>query len=317
MLPRLALNHLALLDALVRTGGVGAAAAELGLTQSAASHRLREAERRAGAPLVLRGPAGVSLTADGARLAAFAERFLAELSRIEREIEEGHGGQVVRLGQATYNRYHWLPVFLAHLEDVAPDITLDLSGEATQRPLASLIEGRTDVSTVYGRVGTSRRLDWTRLGTDPLVAVMAPGHRLADEPFVTSEMLTEERVFLYPFAAEPGFEWEALIGAPTAPYRKLTTMPTPEAVIDLVRAGYGVSFFSRWAIEPEIASGALAQRPLGPEGMALDWWAVTRAADPPGSPARRVVAAFQSYAPARDTGLGRLGFPDGPHEASR
>jgi len=308
MLPRLSHQHLALLAALAETGGVGAAAQRLGLTQPAASHRLREAERRLGAMLALRQGGGVTLTEEGARLAAFADRYLQELTRLERDIEAARAGTIVRIGQATYNRYHWLPPFLDHVARTAPGLTIDLVGSATGHPLRSLAERRVDVSTIYGRPSVSRRFRWRRLGTDPLVAVMAPGHRMAALPHVSSEDFGDDRVYLYPFAAEPGFEWEALIGAPTAPFRRITMMPTPEAVIDLVRAGFGVSFFSRWAVEPELAAGALVARPVGPEGLALDWWAVTRADDPEDGPAERVVACFQAYAPERQTGLDRLGF---------
>lgn len=310
MLPRLTTNHLALLATLAETGAVGAAARRLGLTQSAASHRLREAERRIGAALVIRETGGVRLTEEGERLAVFADRFLGELARIEEDIEARRSGYVVRLGQATYNRYHWLPPFLDHVAREAPGITLDLFGGATTRPLQSLAEGSVDVSTIYGRPVASQRFSWRRLGADPLVAVLAPGHRLAEAPHVTSGALADERLYVYPFATEPGFEWETLLGPPTAPFRAVTTMPTPEAVIDLVRAGFGVSFFSRWAVEPEIASGALVAKPVGPEGMSLDWWAVTRAAEATDSPAAKIVDCLLSYARPRLTGFETLGFED-------
>ena len=48
MLPRLDIKHLAVLVSVAETGSVTAASARLGLTQSAVSHRLREAERRLG-----------------------------------------------------------------------------------------------------------------------------------------------------------------------------------------------------------------------------------------------------------------------------
>ena len=308
MSPRLSTQHLALVAALAETGGVGAAAQRLGLTQPAASHRLREAEWRLGAPLARRRGGGIVLTDAGARLAAFAVRYLGELARLERDVEAARTGAVVRIGQATYNRYHWLPPFLDHVAREAPDITIDLSGSASQQPLRALAEGRVDVSLIYARPAAARQFRWRRLGTDPLVAVMAPRHRLAALPHVTSESFGDDRLYLYPFAAEPGFEWEALLGAPTAPFRRVTTMPTPEAVIDLVRAGFGLSFLSRWAVEPECVSGALVARPIGPGGLPLDWWAVTRASDPEDGPAERVVDCFLSHAPPRRTGLERLGF---------
>lgn len=310
MIPRLGMHHLSLLVALAETGGVAAAALRLGITQSAASHRLSEAERRLGTKLVRRGPNGVSLTAEGERLRGFAEWSLAELSRLEQEIEIEQGGtrKLVRFGQATYSRYHWLPAFVRFQETHDPQLRLDLSGAATARPLASLLEGTVDVSTVYGRPTTSKVFHWQRLGSDPLVAVMAPDHPLAEADYFDSTVLADHRLYSYPFATEPGFEWESLLGRPTVPYRHLTSMPTPEAVIDLVRAGFGICLFSRWAIEPELANGTLVEKPLGADGLSLDWWAVTRSEDAVDTPAARLVQIMLDWGGGQGTGLDTLAF---------
>lgn len=310
MTPRLGTNHLALLIALAETGSVAAAGIRLGITQSAASHRLREAERRLNTPLVRRSSTGVTLTEEGERLHAFADRFLRELGRLEQDIETARssGRDLVRLGQATYSRFHWIPAFREFLEKRDPSLSFDLSGSATARPLGSLQDGIVDVSAVFGRPTGSRRFKWHWLASDPMVAVMAPDHRLAGEAWVDSSILAEERLFTYPFASDPGFEWETLVGPPTTPYRSVTTLPTPEAAIDLLRAGYGVALFSRWAVRPELADGTLIAKPLGPDGLSLDWWAVTRADDPPDAPSNRMVAAWLDWVEYAKRGFGTLSF---------
>ena len=310
MIPRLGMNHLTVLVALAETGGVTAAARRLGLTQSAISHRLREAERRVGVTLVQRTDGRVSLTAEGERLRAFAARTVDELTRIERDyVAAGAGGQtLVRLGQATYSRYHWLPAFLDYLTGAEPGLTVDLSARATARPFTALLEGAADVSTVYGRPRDAPRFRWLRLGNDPLVAAVAPGHRLADAPFIDSRAMQDDRLFAYPLSGEPGFEWEALIGAPEAPFRHVTPMPTPEAVIDLVRAGMGVGVFSRWAIQPELTDGTLVARDLGAEPVSLDWWAVLRDTDAADSPAGRLAQSLAEWGAARSAPLATLSF---------
>lgn len=308
---RLALHHLSLVSALGRTGGVAAAAAHLGITQSAASHRLAEAERRLATPLVLRASGRVSLTPEGLRIAEFADRMLEDLTRLEHEVEvSAAGGQhLVRLGQATYSRFHWLPAFIAHLSEAAPSLRLDISGEAMARPLTSLLDGATDVSTVYGRPTASARFRWARLGHDPLVAVMAPSHPLADCAFLTPGDVGSTHLYSYPFTAEPGLAWTRMLGLGEAPFRRLTVLPTPEASIDLIRAGYGIGFFSQWVIGPEIADGTLITRPLWAGGESLDWWVVTRKGDAPDSPALQLSAALERWsASVRQTRFDTLGF---------
>ncbi|MEJ2028240.1 MAG: LysR family transcriptional regulator, partial [Limibacillus sp.] len=273
MIPRLSLNHLNLLVALADTGSVTAAAGRLGITQSAVSHRLREAERRVGLPLTLRGEQGLVLTPEGERLRAFGERFIKELVRLEQEMRAAGGGgrALLRLGQATYSRYHWLPAFLDYLADCEPTLSIDLSGRATARPFASLLEGSVDVSTVYGRPSALPRFRWRKLGSDPLVAVMAPGHRLASESFLDSTNMGDERFYTYP-------------------------------------AGFGVGIFSRWAVAPELSDGTLLARPVGPEGMVLDWWAVSRARDPKDGPAERLADALVHWGGRVERPLSTLGF---------
>jgi LysR family transcriptional regulator for metE and metH len=314
MLPRLNLNHLALLDALAETGTLTAAATRLGVTQSAASHRLREAERRLGARLTRRTGAGrLALTPEGEQLRDFAARALGELARLEREIEARQSGdrRLVRLGQATYSRWHWLPDFLAYLAERAPDLSVDLSGEATARPFTSLAVGAVDVVTVYGRPAALPRLRWVKLGSDPLVVAMAPAHRLAAHRIVDSRVIGDDRLFTYPISAEPGFEWEALLGRPNAPLRNVRAMPTPEAAIDLIRAGFGLGLFSRWAVEPEVADGTLVTRPTSEEDFALDWWAAMRESDAEDSPAGRLAHGLLEWSERHRNPLRTLAFDAG------
>ncbi|MEM8704642.1 MAG: LysR family transcriptional regulator, partial [Pseudomonadota bacterium] len=106
MIPKLAIHHLTLLTALSETGSMTVSASRLGITQSAASHRLREAERRIGVALVQRGDTGLQLTPEGERVRRLGESFLAELFRLEQDIEASAQEKrlLVRLGQATYSR---------------------------------------------------------------------------------------------------------------------------------------------------------------------------------------------------------------------
>jgi len=315
MIPKLTVNHLTLLSALHETGSMTLSASRLGITQSAASHRLREAERRIGISLVQRADTGLQLTPEGERVRRLGESFLAELFRLEQELEASAREKrlLVRLGQATYSRYHWFPAFLNYLEAEDARLTVDLSGSATARPLASLIDGSVDVSLVFGREPALAQFKATKLGSDPIVAVMSANHPLAADPVVNSLNMGDERFFVYPLAAEPGFDWTTLLGAPVLPFRRLTAMPTPEAVIDLVRASFGVALFSQWAIEPELADGTLVARPIADDGMYLDWWCVRRASDPDDSPAAQLADALLSWSRQSDRALSTLGFaPDGP-----
>ncbi|SMF53602.1 LysR family transcriptional regulator, regulator for metE and metH [Tistlia consotensis] len=313
--PLLELRHLLVLIAIVETGGVTAAALRLGLTQSAVTHRVREAERRLQRRLFSRSGKRLLLTPAGERLLQSAQRVVEELGRAEQELRPSAGGvrELVRLGQATYSRYHWLPRFLEDFGDRSPGIEVDLVARATHSPFAALAEGAVDVALVYGSRSEQRGswgggFRWRHIASDPLVVIVAPGHRLAALPWLSSREMADERYFAYPLSSEPGYSWDTVAGPPPVPFRRVSQVQLPEAVIDLVRAGFGCAIFSRWAVEPEVADGSLLAKPLGPEGFSLDWWAVTRAAEPEDGPAGRLADFFVDYARRPDRGLANLGF---------
>ncbi len=310
MRPKLEIRHLMMLEAVAETGTVTQAAKRLGVTQSALTHRIREAERRLNTQLFKKVGRRVFVTPAGERLQAAAGRVIDELSRAEEEIQlqNGMSKSIVRLGQGTYSRYHWLPEFLVRLSEKAPDIEIDLVARATYQPFLALQEGAADLVIVHASERRAPQFRWYRLGPDPLVAIMAPDHPLSGKPYLVAEDFVDERYITYSLMPELGLEWHSVLRPGSIQPRRLSVVQVPEAIIDLVRAGFGISILSRWAVEPEIADGTLVAKPINREGVTLNWWGVVRAGEEPDSPARRVVEAMVIWGKRDDGGLGTLGF---------
>src|SRR5271170_2889005 len=98
--PRLEMRHLRMLQAMARTGSVTRAAAMLGLTQSALSHQIREAERRLGLDLFVQGNKRMQMTPAARIVNEEAGRILAQLERMENSVV-GDGTEkrhIVRIG---------------------------------------------------------------------------------------------------------------------------------------------------------------------------------------------------------------------------
>src|SRR5262245_24721367 len=114
----LEIRHLAMVVALAETGSVTRAASKLGITQSAVTHRISEAQRRLGVTLVKKVGRRIFLTPACERLHELALRSLADIERVEREVaaEHGEARHLVRFGQAVYSGYRWLPGFLKRFE---------------------------------------------------------------------------------------------------------------------------------------------------------------------------------------------------------
>jgi LysR family transcriptional regulator for metE and metH len=299
-----------MLQAIAETGSVTRAAAHLGVTQSAVTHRIREAERRLGTALFIRVGKRLFMTPACERLHSATARAIDEITRAEEDVRllSENVRYIVRMGQGIYSRFHWLPEFLKYVAEVAPEIEVDLIARATQQPIVALQEAAIDVAMVYGSKRPQPQFRWLHLARDPLVAIMAPDHPLAGKPYVVAQDLADERYITYSMMPEPGFEWETVLRPANIFPRRISRVQLPEAIIDLVRAGFGVSILSRWAVEPEVENGTLVSKPVTARGLTLDWWAVVRLADGAGSPAWTLADALVAWNKREERGLATLGF---------
>lgn len=307
MQPRLEMRHLAMLITVADAPSMAQAAALLGLTQSALSHRLREAERRLDTQLFLRSKKRLVLTPSGERLLLTARRLVTDLARAESDaMQIAHAGvsAVVRLGQSHFGIMPWYADFYLHAGRQLPDLQLEAMADAEDRPLDLLAEGAIDVAIVGGdieRPGVRKRA----LFTDSLVAIAAPSHRWAALETVQPDHLAEETFLSYGFIVTPGYENQRFMRASGRfPKHILKVGTKPEALMELVAAGRGVSIMAAWATPPMVAAGRLVTRPLQLPGKApglpLVWYAATREADLPEAPGPRLAAALVDW--CRETG---------------
>jgi LysR family transcriptional regulator, regulator for metE and metH len=276
--PQLDLRHLRLVAAVAESGGQTRAAHKLNLTQSALSHQLRELEARVGAPLFIRASRRMVLTATGERVLASARRVLHEVETLERDLvaEAATGGAgVVRLATECYTCYHWLPGVVTAFRQDWPRVDVRIVAEATADPVRALLDGALDLAIVAGDVD-ERRLGCTALFEDEQVVVVAPDHPLAKRTFVAPQELQNEHLILYTtHSSENSVLREVLRPAGVEP-RQLTRVQLTEAIVELVKAGLGITVLARWAIAPQLRDGSLVGIPLTARGFHRRWWAVTR-----------------------------------------
>lgn len=280
MATRLEIRHLTVLQALARWRSASAAAEHLGITPSAISHRLREAERRLDLRLTIRTGNSLRLTEAGERLCQSANRILDELVRSEIDAERiGRGiGAVVRVGIGTYSFFNWLPNFLRDMESVHSQITIEIVGEATHQPLAHLRDEGVDVLLMPGQVDARDLVVLPSL-SDNLVCVMAPGHRLAGREYVDPFDLKNETHVTYSSEILPGFEYDGFF-RPGGHYpKRLMNIALPEAAMELVATGLGISILSDWVVRPRILRKELLSAKLTTAGLTLPWNVVLREKD--------------------------------------
>ena len=294
--PRLEMRHLRMLQAMARTGSVTRAAAMLGLTQSALSHQIREAERRLGLDLFVQRDRRMQLTPVAMSLSEEAGRILAQLERLEQQIARDRGvmRHIVRIGCGAYSGYRWLPRFLRVFQQAAADIDIEVVADATQRPLQALLERDIDVAVTSATPdkATTRSL---KLFRDELVLIMAPDHPLSKREFVVAQDLSDQVYISYSAIAEKGHEFDRFIKPAQVSYRSMLRVELTEAIVELVIGGFGISILSRWAVAHYLRSGALSSARVTRRGLHVNWYAATRKSELDDGGAWRMATALKNW----------------------
>jgi LysR family transcriptional regulator, regulator for metE and metH len=270
----LEIRHLKLVQAIAAEGSVTRAGERLHLTQSALSHQLRDAESRLGTPLFVRLGRKMLPTPAGERLLASAADLLGRLQATEDDIHRmtAQGEGLLRLTVECYTCYHWLPTLLDTYRRRHPRVEVRIVVEATKRPLQALLEGELDLAIVSVPV-KDRRLTVRPLFQDEMLVILSPDHPLADRPFIRAEDFADQHMYIYSTPEDNTAIQTVLAPAGVKPGR-VTQAQLSEAILELVRAGLGISVMARWAVAPLLASGELVGRPLTRKGLRRHWTSV-------------------------------------------
>jgi LysR family transcriptional regulator for metE and metH len=269
----LEIRHLKLVAAIAETGSVTLAGNRLHLTQSALSHQLRDAEEQLGVPLFERRNRRMALTSAGERLLQSARTVLDELARAEKEIQECNGSGttegLLRLSTECYTVYHWLPPRLKLFQHKFPAVDFQLVVEATHSPFEALLEGKLDLAIVCEPI-RNRKIRYTPLFEDEVVIIVPPEHRLAGKRFAALEEFAGENLIIYPPKEDSTVLNRFLTPAGISP-RKIQEVMLTDVIIEMVRGGLGVAALAKWAVLPQLDSGALVGLSLTEHGFRRTW----------------------------------------------
>jgi LysR family transcriptional regulator for metE and metH len=269
----LELRHLRLMLTVATDGSLTAAADRLNLTQSALSHQLRDIEDRLGTPLFLRRNRRMIPTPAGQLVLDSATSVLREIERTEtavRNMAQQRQG-LLRVATECYTCYDWLPGVLQDFMKTCPSVDVRIEVEATGRPLAALIAGKLDLAIMTSTV-RDRRLASSPLFRDEVLIVVPKDHRLAKQPFVRPIDLNGETIFTYS-PREEVFVFQKLL-TPAGVEAKVRELQLTEAILEMVRAGLGVTALARWVVQPYLDSRSLVGVRLTAQGFYRQWHAV-------------------------------------------
>lgn len=285
-----------MIRAIAEHGRVTDAAEALGVTPSALSHRIREAERRLDLVLFTRMHKRLRMTPAAEYLADMAQRVLDEMDRAERDVRRMDRGieHVVRIGVEAYSSYHWLPGFNTYLRSHLPGVELQVMAGVTRDPLRALSNRHVDIVVTSGDA-TPISTYQIPLFTDELLFIVPLDHPLAGKPYVDGADIEGEDFITYTLTPEPDREFARLF-RPTESYPRWTaTVELPEAIVELVAAGQGSSVLAGWAVRPAIKAGRIVGARVGKEGIDIPWQALLRSDDAVAGPILEVGRALADW----------------------
>lgn len=275
-------RHLRLVAEVARTQSVTRAADRLHVTQSAVSHQLREIEARLGTPLFHRSGRRMVPTPAGAHLVQSAARVLDEIDRAESAIGQlarNDAGEF-RVCTQCHTGYHWLPPLLHAVRRRFPKVDVRIAPEHTDHAIGALLDGKLDLAILNGDPKDAR-LRLLPLFQDEHAVIVAPDHPFAKRAFVTAEQLSRERLFLYSRSIDDALIVQTVLRPARLEPGDVTLIRLTEAILEMVKAGLGVSVLPTWSIEPAIESGLVKAVRITKAGVFRRWDAATLAAAPP------------------------------------
>ncbi|KAB2971823.1 LysR family transcriptional regulator [Streptomyces sp. SS1-1] len=283
------LGAMELLLAVARLGSLGGAARELGITQPAASSRIRSMERQLGVALVDRSPRGSRLTDAGALVTDWARRVVEAAQAFDA------GAQALRVRRDSRLRVaasmtiaeYLLPGWLLALRAQRPDTAVSLHAGNSAAVADRLLSDEADLGFVEG-LTVPTGLDSVVIAHDNLIVVTAPGHawsrrrrpldaaELAATPLILREKGSGTRQVL-----------DAALGGLARPLIELSSTTAVKAA---AVGGAGPAVLSELAVGEELSMRRLVAIPLAGVSLARDLRAVWPTGHRPVGPARELLS---------------------------
>lgn len=281
------LGCLRLFAAAARHENLSRAARQLGMTQPALSYRIREMERRLGAPLFERRHRGLALTPAGRALQRAVEAALAELDRTTSAIVAAPDGGRVRLATDYAFAALWLMPRVAGFRAAHPGCELEI---VASQELAGGLAGDADLAVRFGSrrdVGAAAE----RLMAERVVAVCSPGFLAERGPFETPQRLAAAPL-LHLEARDRArwFDWDGWLAGLGVARRAGTpglAFNSYSLVVQAALAGQGVALGWLGLVDDLLGSGALVRAHPAVRESDCGYWLT----EGPGAPAGAARAA--------------------------
>jgi DNA-binding transcriptional LysR family regulator len=262
----------------VETKSFSRAAQAKHMTQSAMSRLVKNLEYELGVKLLHReGKASVP-TPEGRRFYGLAKKILAEYAKIKRDLAATTGGAKasLRLGASTIPALYLLPQVIYDFSKAHPRVLIDLSMSGTENVLRHLQDGRIELGIIEG-TALGQAVSGEVVAEDEIIIIAPEDHPLAKKKTITFLDLASEP-FILPDRDSASWDLandffrEAGVTA-----RKLNvrmTLGSPELIVQMVQAGLGIAFASKWSVFKAAKEGTVKQLRVAGKKMKRNFYLI-------------------------------------------
>lgn len=255
------LDSLRLLLLIDELGSLGSAARELGVSQPAASARLRSLESRYGLTLVSRSTRGSRLTEDGKAVSAWARNVMTEVDNLETGIgalSARRRGNLKIAASLTIAEY-FMPRWLAELQRAQPGVHAGLLVVNSTEVVAMVRENRVKLGFIESALEIPD-LQSRQVGTDRVSVVVHPDHRWAHakQP-IDREELASTPLVVRETGSGTRETFERALGAQAS---IVLEAGSTNVIIGAALNGVGPAVVSEVAVRTAIENGTLVDVPV-------------------------------------------------------
>jgi LysR family transcriptional regulator, regulator for metE and metH len=267
-------RHLRMVAEVAQTESVTRAADRLNITQSAVSHQIRELENKLGTAVFVRSGRRMLPTPAGRLLVEAASHILDAIGEVEARVSQV-ARQVageLRVSAHCHTGYHWLPAIVDGLRQKYPTFEVQISPEYTLDPVAALLDAKLDLVIMNDR-SSDPRLRFVELFDDEHVVIVPRGHRWATQASVTPHELVTEQLYLYSRSIDDSFVVQKVLRPAGVELRRVAYLQLTEGILEMVKAGMGVSVLPKWSVIGLVASGDIRAIRITKKGVFRTWYA--------------------------------------------
>ncbi len=252
----LEIKHLKMVSTLADTQNMTKAASMLFISLSALSQQLKDIETKLEVSLFSRARKKMTLTPTGQKVLKTARQVIETLEDTELEIAKLVSGDTgeLKVGTQCMFCYKWLPGVMEKFQGKFPNIEFEIgNSEDVFKELESL---KFDL-IITGAPVDDNRFSFLPLFEDQMVCIMPTDHALTAKPFLDFKDFDDASLIFNSDRGKTIFNRYGLVPVDTKP-KKMMTVGQPQAIIEMVMSGFGLSLFPRWAVASLVKENKIA-----------------------------------------------------------